>query len=161
MGCTFSHIIWKVKRVFLALNSIFLWEFFFFVFRFTVFTELVIFLLLWKFQDGFAGMRDVYYKGSPICAETHHSNTPHTTWDINAATVVCRMLGFSRALQFYQDQCGLFGGCPKGVPWGESGFKCNGSEFHIMDCPHDATLSPTCGSNGVTDANDSVGVLCA
>ena len=100
----------------------------------------------------------VYYQGRPICAETTGGST---TWNINAARVICRMLGFSRAIQFYQDNCSVFGGCLKGVPFGKSGFKCTGNEAHIIDCPHDATVSSTCGSSGVTDDYDSVGVECA
>ena len=43
-----------------------------------------------------------------------------------------------------------------------SGFKCTGSETHIADCPHDATVVSDCGTNGVTDgSNDHVGVECA
>ena len=100
----------------------------------------------------------VYYEGSPICAE---DSTGGTTWNINAARVICRMLGFSRATEFYEDRCTLFGGCLKGVYFGKSGFKCTGSEFHIMDCPHDATVPSNCGTNGVTNNADRVGVECA
>lgn len=48
-----------------------------------------------------------------------------------------------------------------GIPFGKCGFRCNGSETDILDCPHDATAATRCGTNGVTDGNyDMVGVEC-
>ena len=51
---------------------------------------------------------------------------------------------------------------PEGIPFAMSGFKCTGSETRITDCPHDATVSPQCGTNGTTSGSntDIVGVEC-
>ena len=101
----------------------------------------------------------VYYNGRPLCDINRE-------WDLDDATVVCRMLGFSKATKYYYN-CptdGTFGSCPPaGIPFAMSGFQCTGSESHILDCPHDATLSSTCGDhNGFTNSggNDIVGVEC-
>ena len=72
------------------------------------------------------------------------------------------MLGFSKGTQFYKDKC-EFGPCPtKGIPFAMSGFKCSGRETHIIDCPHDSTVSSACGTSGVTGGNtdDIVAVEC-
>ena len=104
----------------------------------------------------------VYYQGRPLCDDDSHNKM---AWDINEATVICKMLGFSRATaapHYTQEAC--FGSCPpKGMSFAMSGFKCNGSETNIDDCPHDATVSRFCGTNNVTrgDFQDIVGVECA
>ena len=101
----------------------------------------------------------VFYQGRPICSET--TGNP-TTWDINAAHVACKMLGFSKATNFSQDRCD-YGNCPEaGIPFARSGFKCTGSENHIIDCPHDSTVPSNCGTNGETvgGGTDIVGVEC-
>ena len=72
------------------------------------------------------------------------------------------MLGFSKATQFYKDKC-EFGPCPtKGIPFAMSGFKCTGRETHIIDCPHDSSVSSECGTSGVTNgkSDDIVAVEC-
>merc|ERR1712037_103720 len=102
----------------------------------------------------------VYYQGRPLCAEDASGGT---TWNIQAAKVICRMLGFSGASQFSEDSC-PYGDCPpKGIPFAMSGFKCTGSETHIVDCPHDPTVPDNCGDSGVTSGGntDIVGVECA
>ena len=103
----------------------------------------------------------VYYQGRPLCDDDSRNNY---RWDITDATVICKMLGFSRATKaphYTAEAC--FGRCPPaGTPFVMSGFKCTGSETHISDCPHDATVSSFCGNNGVTGSyNDIVGVECA
>ena len=105
----------------------------------------------------------VYYNSRPLCSEDIGGTT---TWDLDDATVVCRMLGFSKATKSYQDfDCSsIFGSCPPaGIPFAMSGFKCTGSENHILDCPHDSTVSSYCGTNGgftYGDGSDIVGVKC-
>ena len=101
----------------------------------------------------------VYFSGRPLCSATEGGNT---TWDINASNVVCRMLGFSGATStFSVDGC-PYGGCTEGVAFGFSGFKCNGNEAHILDCPHDKKVTKDCGTDGATNSNqnDIVGVQC-
>ena len=101
----------------------------------------------------------VFYQGRPICPET--TGNP-TTWDINASNVVCKMLGFSKAIKWSHDRCD-YGDCPEaGIPFAMSGFNCTGSENHITDCPHDSTVPSNCGTNGETQGNgvDIVGVEC-
>ena len=102
----------------------------------------------------------VYYKGHPLCAETHGGTT---TWDINACNVVCRMLGFSSASSKFSTDFCPYGRCPVGVPFALSGFKCTGSEAHIIDCPHDESISQACGTNGFTNSANSydiIGIQC-
>ena len=102
----------------------------------------------------------VFYQGRPICAEAVSGGV--TTWDINAAHVVCKMLGFSKATKFSEDRCD-HGNCPEaGIPFAMSGFKCTGNENHITDCPHDSTVPSNCGTNGETvgSGTDIVGVEC-
>ena len=102
----------------------------------------------------------VFYQGRPICAEA--ASPGGTTWDINAAHVVCKMLGFSKATKFSQDRCD-YGNPPEaGIPFAMSGFNCTGSENHITDCPHDSNVPSNCGTNGETVGSgvDIVGVEC-
>ena len=101
----------------------------------------------------------VFYQGRPLC-DDDSDNT--SAWDIDDAHVVCKMLGFSRATTFSRDRCD-YGDCPAaGIPFAMGGFKCTGSENHILDCPHDATVADICGTNGVTTGNwhNIVGVEC-
>jgi len=103
----------------------------------------------------------VYLNGRPLCDEDSGN---HEVWDLDDATVVCRMLGFSKAKKSY-NYClnSYFGSCPPaGIPFAMSGFQCTGSESHILDCLHDGTVPSNCGINGFTDSagNDIVGVEC-
>ena len=103
----------------------------------------------------------VYYNGRPLCDDA----VGGSGWDINDAHVICKMLGFSRATNAYNDAC-PYGGCPPAdIPFVKGGFKCTGSENHILDCPHDDPVSNACGSNGITNgsgsnSDDLVGVEC-
>ena len=101
----------------------------------------------------------VYFSGRPLCAETTGGST---TWDINASNVVCRMLGFPGASSTLSVDGCTYGGCPDGVAFGFSGFKCTGNEAHILECPHDETVPSNCGSSGATGGsqNDIIGVQC-
>ena len=79
--------------------------------------------------------------------------------------MVCNMLGYNNATNAPHDSamCALFGGClQEGLPFAMSGIKCNGTETHIADCPHEQTVSAKCGTDGHTraDGNDLVGVEC-
>merc|ERR1719153_1283665 len=97
----------------------------------------------------------VYLNGRPLCDDDINSRDGNSVWDLDDATVVCRMLGFSKATKEYHDNTeGCFGSCsPAGIPFAMSGFQCTGTESHILDCPHDATVSSACGDhNGVTDS---------
>ena len=100
----------------------------------------------------------VYYNGRPLCDD---AGSGGVGWDIDDAHVICKMLGFSRATNAYNDAC-PFGACPPGIPFVKGGFKCTGSETNILDCPHDDPVSSDCGNNGVTDSSgtDIVGVKC-
>ena len=105
----------------------------------------------------------VFYNGLPLCDDNSFGDG---VWDLDDATVVCRMLGFSKAAKEYNDNIcrdNNFGSCPPaGIPFAMSGFQCTGSESHILDCPHDGTVSSHCGANGFTPSNgaDIVGVEC-
>ena len=102
----------------------------------------------------------VHYNGRPLCSENRFNED---VWDNKAANVICKMMGFTGARDFSYDQCD-FGPCPPaGIPFAMSGFKCAGSESHILDCPHDRTVSSHCGNGGVTNTAgyDVVGVECA
>ena len=100
----------------------------------------------------------VYYNGLPLCA---YDKTGRLVWSKEDANVVCKMLGFSAATAFPYDSC-YFGPCPLvGFSFGMSGFKCDGSETDILDCPHDDSAALLCGSNGVTDGGHGiVGAIC-
>ena len=93
---------------------------------------------------------NVYLHGRPLCNMDSDNawawNAWSGSWDMNAATVVCKMLGFPRAIDFHR-HC-HFGGCTGKVAFAMGGFKCRGDESHIKFCPHDNTLSSDCGNNG-------------
>ena len=102
----------------------------------------------------------VFYNGLPICDDD--INTANV-WDLDNGKVVCRMLGYSRATEVFHNS-DFGGGYPaKGSQFAKSGFHCTGSENHILDCPHDQTVSKECCDNGVTCGNggDIVGGVCA
>ena len=104
----------------------------------------------------------VYFSGRPLCAETTGGST---TWDINASNVVCRMLGFSSTTTSPSTDGCPYTSCPVGIAYAMSGFKCTGSETHIIDCPHDQAIPDHCGTNGETNgngasSNDIVGIEC-
>ena len=70
------------------------------------------------------------------------------SWDINGANVVCRMLGFPRAISaFGYAQFGQ----GKGVIWHVS---CNGNETNIGECHHSRSESRNC------DHERDAGVTC-
>ena len=95
----------------------------------------------------------VFYKGRPLCNVAGTNNDPGS-WNIDAANVVCRMLGFVRATDAYKRKC-QFGGCTS-EDWILSGFNCTGNEMNISECPHETTIPSACD-----DANvDGVGVQC-
>ena len=100
----------------------------------------------------------VYYNGRPVCDDDHNGSD---SWDLNDATVVCKMLGFSNVTEHYSDICN-FGPCPpNGTPFSMSGLKCTGNEIHIEDCVHDSTVSSYCGRRRFTqNTGDIVGVEC-
>merc|ERR1712037_529545 len=85
----------------------------------------------------------VYYQGRPLCDD---ASDEHNVWDMEDAQVICRMLGFSKATKSYHDNDVFGDNPPAGIPFAMSGFKCTGSETHIVDCPHDPTVSSNCGS---------------
>ena len=102
----------------------------------------------------------VYYNGQPICGE--NSNF----WTSENANVVCRMLGYTKATAHACDSCrytATYGPCPPvGIPFGVSGFKCIGTEWHILQCPHDSSVPSGCGTQGKTNKSDDiVMVICA
>ena len=102
----------------------------------------------------------VFYKGRPLCNAGAGNNDG--TWDINAANVICKMLGFNTATNSHHNS--PFGAShPAGNSFAMSGIRCTGSKTHILDCPHDATVSSSCGTDGLTSGstNDIVAVECA
>ena len=88
--------------------------------------------------------------GQPICED---DDTGGPTWNIEAAHLVCTLLGFSRATEFHDD-C-EFGGCSDDFIF--SGLKCDGSEENISQCPRDAVMS----TNMCKLGQDGAGVVCA
>ena len=77
-------------------------------------------------------------------------------WNMEVATVVCKMLGFP---------------APSGAP-SESAFgigsasmwlhefNCNGSENHLLECPMDKRYSPAVLSYFCSDGIDEAGIIC-
>ena len=95
----------------------------------------------------------VFYKGRPLCNAGAGNNDG--TWDINAANVICKMLGFPKAANAYKRAC-QFGDCTAN-DWILGGFNCTGQEANITECPHETTPSSDCNSAVV----DMVGVQCS
>ena len=95
----------------------------------------------------------VFYKGRPLCNAGAGNNDG--TWDINAANVICKMLGFPKAANAYKRVC-QFGDCTAS-DWILGGFNCTGQEAKIIECPHETTPSSECNSAGL----DMVGVECS
>lgn len=99
------------------------------------------------------GRGQVFLNGRPLCNAAAGNNAPGT-WDINAANVVCRMLGFPKASKSFARTC-QFGDCTASN-WIRSGFQCTGSENDIRDCPHESSVAFDCDAPSV----DMVGVEC-
>ena len=107
----------------------------------------------------------VYFQGRPICGDRSGGGL---SWNIEVATVVCKMLGYGRATKAPHDRWeACYGSCPpEGIPFGLSGLKCTGKESHILDCEHEPTVSRDCGNKGYSYGSeyerpwDIVGVEC-
>ncbi|KAJ8040920.1 Deleted in malignant brain tumors 1 protein [Holothuria leucospilota] len=72
-------------------------------------------------------------------------------WDINAANVVCRQLGYSAALSATT----VGGSMPGTGPIYLDDVRCTGSESTILDCTHSGLGTSNCGHN------EDAGVICA
>ncbi|EDV19474.1 uncharacterized protein TRIADDRAFT_62104 [Trichoplax adhaerens] len=87
--------------------------------------------------------------------EVFHNNEWGTVcdgnWNIKAATVVCKQLGYYEAVQAVY--FGQFGGS-QGKIW-LNNVHCSGSESSLLDCTHSGWSNTTC-----THANDA-GVVCS
>ena len=77
-------------------------------------------------------------------------------WNIEAATVVCKMLGFPAA-----------SGATRGSAFGIGSasmwlheFACDGSENHLLECPMDKYYPPDYLSYFCSDSIDEAGVTC-
>ena len=86
----------------------------------------------------------IYYNGQwgTICDDS---------WDIDDAHVVCRMLGYPRAIQFTRNS--TFGGAKDGPVWLNE-VNCTGTESTLAACPH--------GGWGINDCDHTkdAGVVC-
>ena len=76
-------------------------------------------------------------------------------WSSAAATVVCKMLGFSRATGAPEQSA--FG--PGSVPMWLHEFACDGAEQQLAECPMDTRFSPQELSYFCEDS-DEAGVVC-
>ena len=74
-------------------------------------------------------------------------------WDIKDANVVCRMLGYSSAEAFFEDE--EFGHAPSRDRFVLDDLHCTGSESSIFDCPHNGERNHDCS------ASEIAGVRCA
>ena len=72
-------------------------------------------------------------------------------WDINDAHVVCRMLGYPKALGFTSQSA--FGGAQDGPIWMDE-VNCTGSEDTLAACPHYGWGNSDC------DHTEDAGVIC-
>ena len=98
--------------------------------------------------DGFGfanqGRVSLYYNGQwgSVCDDE---------WDINDAHVVCRMLGYPRALTFTANS--TFGGAQDGPIWLDE-VNCTGNENTLAACPHFGWGNSDCDHTG------DAGVIC-
>ena len=74
-------------------------------------------------------------------------------FDSNDANVVCRMLGFPKALATVQT-FNKYGNNPSGDSYVLDDLKCDGTESSIFDCPHNGEWNSNCA------ADEIVGVKC-
>ena len=95
----------------------------------------------------------VFLDGRPLCNAAQGNNSPGT-WNLNAANVVCRELGFSGASNYYVRSC-PFGDCSV-QGWIRSGIRCSGTENSILDCPYESSIASDCDAPSV----DYCGVKC-
>ena len=94
----------------------------------------------------------VYFQGRPICGDRSGGGL---SWNIEVATVVCKMLGYGRATKAPHDRWeACYGSCPpEGIPFGLSGLKRIGKESHLLDCEHEPTVSRYCVNKGYSDGS--------
>ena len=84
-------------------------------------------------------------------------------FDINDANVICKMLGFPRAMVALASSTDsgnspaydLYGPAPSGNNFVLSELKCTGNEPSIFDCPHSDELTEHCW------ATEIAGIQCA
>ena len=91
------------------------------------------------------GRVSLYYNGQwgTICQDH---------WDINDAHVVCRMLGYPEAFDFFNST--IFGSAIDGPIWLDD-VNCTGNESTLAACPHAGWGNSNC------DHTKDVGVECA
>ena len=101
-----------------------------------------------ELNDGYGfpnqGRVALYYKNQwgTVCDDS---------WDINDAHVVCRMLGYPKAIGFTTQS--LFGGAKTGPIWLDE-VNCTGTENTLAACPHGGWRISDC------DHTEDAGVIC-
>ena len=90
------------------------------------------------------GRVSLYYNGQwgTVCQDQ---------WDMNDAHVVCRMLGYPRAIEFTNNT--IFGGAADGPIWLDD-VNCTGTESTLAACPHAGWGNSNC------DHSKDAGVVC-
>ena len=91
----------------------------------------------------YEGRVEVYYNGQwgTVCDDL---------FDINAANVVCRQLGYPGAMQYHGR---AYYGQGSGPIWLDN-IACYGSETSIFNCPHNGIGTHNCGHH------EDIGVVC-
>ena len=70
-------------------------------------------------------------------------------FDINAAHVICRMLGYPSAIAALDAYSHKYGDNPSGSSYVLDNLNCDGSELSVFDCSHPGEWQEDCGADEI------------